>query len=362
MNTKNLAWLLLVVLLLISARQPAQAEPYIAVQKGMQCSTCHSGPAGGGKRTVYGNVFAQSELAGRRLGQGEAWTGELTSWLAIGGDLRASFVATDTPNQDSTSDTDFNRGTFYLDVTLIPGMLSLYVDEQFSPDGFENREAYLRRYSRDTRWFLAVGEFYLPYGLRLQDDTAFVRQATGINFANTDRGAQGGYDSGPWSVIASVTDGSGSGQDSANSQISMVGSYVQPTWRAGISANSFDDDLGDRTMFGLFGGLKTGPVAWLAEIDSISDDVSPGVTTDAVAGLLEANWTFLGKHNLKLSYDYLDPNLDISEDHQVRYSVIWEYSPIQFVQMRVGYRLYDGIPQVDAQNRETFFVEAHGFF
>ena len=362
MNNNRFAWLLVAALLTITAGQTAQAEPYIAVQKGMQCSSCHSAPAGGGMRTAYGNVFTQSELAARQLGNGDLWTGEVTNWLSIGGNLRASFTSIDAPNQSSTSDTGFDRGTFYLEATLIPNRLSVYVDEQFSPDDLENREAYLRLNSRDTRWFLTVGEFYLPYGLRLQDDTAFVRQATGINFANTDRGAQGGYDSGPWSVIASVTDGSGSGQDSANQQVSVTGSYVQPTWRAGASANSFDDDLGDRTMFGLFGGLRTGPVAWLAEIDSISDDISPGVTTDAFAGLLEANWTVLEKHNLKLSYDYLDPDLDISEDHQVRYSVVWEHSPVQFFQMRVGYRLYDGIPQVDAQNRETFFIEAHGFF
>ena len=115
-------------------------------------------------------------------------------------------------------------------------------------------------------------------------------------------------------------------------------------------------------MFGFFGGLKTGPVAWLAEIDSISDDVAAGVTTDAFAGLLEANWTIRAKHNLKISYDYLDPNDDINEDHQVRYSLVWEHSPMQFLQGRVGYRLYDGIPQVDAQNRSVFFAELHGFF
>jgi hypothetical protein len=115
-------------------------------------------------------------------------------------------------------------------------------------------------------------------------------------------------------------------------------------------------------MFGLFGGLKTGPVAWLAEVDRISDDVSPGNTVDAFAGLLEANWTFRGKHNLKFSYDYLDPNTAISEDQQVRYSLVWEHSPIQFLQLRAGYRLYDGIPQVDAQNRKLFFAELHAFF
>ncbi len=362
MKNNNFVWVLAATLALIASGQYAKAEPYLAVQKGMHCSSCHSSPAGGGKRTAYGNIFAQTELAARRLGDGKLWTGGVTKWLSIGGDLRASFEDVDVPNRSGTSDVAFNRGTFYAEATLIPNRLSIYVDEQFSPDGFENREAYLRLNSKNTKWFVAGGEFYLPYGLRLQDDTAFVRQATGINFANTDRGVQGGYNSGAWSAIASVTDGSGAGRDGAGNQFNMVSSYVQATWRAGVSVNVNDDDAGDRTMFGFFGGLKTGPVAWLAEIDSISDDVSPGVTIDAFAGLLEANWTIRGKSNLKFSYDYLDPNNDISEDHQVRYSLVWEHSPIQFFQVRLGYRLYDGIPQVDAQNRKVFFAELHGFF
>ena len=361
-NNKMLAWLVAATLALIISAQSAQAEPYLAVQKGMQCSSCHGHPAGGGKRTVYGNVFAQSELAARRLGDGKAWTGEINKWLSIGADLRASFVDVDTPHRSGRSDSDFRRGTFYLEATLIPNRLSVYVDQQFSPDGLENVEAYVRLNSKNTRWFVTAGDFYLPYGLRLQDDSAFVRQATGINFANTDRGVQGGYESGPWSAIASVTDGSGAGRDGSGNQVSLISSYMQPTWRAGVSVNFNNDDAGDRTMFGFFGGLKTGPVAWLAEIDSISDDVSPGVTADALAGLLEANWTIRDGHNLKISYDYLDPNNDISEDHQVRYSLVWEHSPLQFIQARVGYRLYDGIPQVDAQNRKELFVELHGSF
>lgn len=361
-NKKPLVWLVATSLFLIFAGQVAEAEPYLAVQKGMQCSNCHSHPAGGGERTVYGNVFAQSELAERRLGDGKLWTGEVSKWLSIGGDLRASFEDIDTPNRGSTSDSDFRRGTIYLNATLIPNRLSIYVDQQFSPDGFENLEAYVRLNSKDTKWFVSAGDFYLPYGLRLQDDSAFVRQASGINFANTDRGLQGGYESGAWSTIASITDGSGAGRDGSGNQLSLASSYVQPTWRAGVSVNVNNDDAGDRSMFGFFGGLKTGPVAWLAEIDSIRDDISPGVTVDAFAGLLEANWAIRKGHNLKLSYDYLDPNNDISEDQQVRYSLIWEYSPIQFVQARVGYRLYDGIPQVDTQNREVIFVELHGFF
>jgi len=349
-------------LLLIIAAQFANAEPYLAVQKGMQCSNCHSHPAGGGKRNVYGNVFAQTELAGRKIGQGELWTGELTKWLAVGGDLRAGYERVDTPNQSTTEDFDIGRGTFYLEATIIPNRLSVYIDEQFSPDDLENREAYLRLNSKNANWFITAGQFFLPYGLRLQDDSAFVRQATGVNFATNDRGVQGGYNSGPWSVIASFTDGSGDGGSGSSDQVNLVANYVQSRWRAGLSVNATDDDAGDRTMFGLFGGLQTGPVAWLAEIDRISDDISPGVTVDAIAGLLEANWTIFRKHNLKISYDYLDPDSDTSEDHQVRYSLVWEHSPFQLFQGRAGFRLYDGIPQVDSQNREVFFVEVHGFF
>ncbi len=364
MNNKNriIAGLIATTLLLLASGHPAYAEPYLAVQKGMQCSSCHSHPAGGGKRSVYGNVFAQSELAGRRIGSGELWTGEVTKWLAVGADIRASYENVNTPNRSNSSDFDINRGTIYLEATIIPDRLSLYVDEQVTPDEIENREAYVRLNSKNTKWFVTAGQFYLPYGLRLQDDTAFVRLATGINFVNSDRGLQGGYDSGAWSTIVSATDNSGGGRSGSGDQYSLVSSYVQSTWRAGVSVNVNDDAAGDRTMFGFFGGLKTGSVAWLAEIDSISDDISPGVTADAFAGLLEANWTVHDKHNLKLSYEYLDPNNDISEDQQVRYSIVWEHAPLQFLQGRAGFRLYDGIPQVDAQNRKVFFVEIHGFF
>jgi hypothetical protein len=115
-------------------------------------------------------------------------------------------------------------------------------------------------------------------------------------------------------------------------------------------------------MQNIFVGLRTGSLVWLGEFDLISDELPNGSSIDAVAGLLEANWLFRKGHNIKVSYEYLDPNDSISEDHQVRWSVLWEYSPIQFLQVRFGARVYDGIPQVDFQNRNEFFAEFHGFF
>ena len=40
----------------------------------------------------------------------------------------------------------------------------------------------------------------------------------------------------------------------------------------------------------------------------------------------------------------------------------WEFVPIQFVQLRIGARVYDGIPQNDLQNRTVGFVQLNGYF
>ena len=42
---------------------------------------------------------------------------------------------------------------------------------------------------------------------------------------------------------------------------------------------------------------------------------------------------------------WFDPDDDVDEDQQSRYSLVWEYMPIQFFQLRAGARIYDGIPQ-----------------
>ena len=343
----------------------ASAEPYLAVLKGMQCSTCHSHPSGGGKRNVYGNVFAQAELPAQRVGDpsNKMWTGEVFDWLSVGANLRGGYNYSDVPNLGSDSDFDITRGAVYIEADILPNRLSLYVDQQIAPDEVENRELYLKLKSADSKFHIAAGQFFLPYGLRLQDDSAFIRQATGVNFILPDRGVQVGYESGPWSTQLSVTNGTGDGPVLESSdQVSFIANYVQPNWRAGVSFNTNNSSSGDRQMQNAFFGLKTGPVVWLGELDFISDDLPGGSSQDAVAGLIEGNWPYRKGHNLKVSYEYLDPDDNISEDHQVRWSVLWEYTPMQFLQGRFGARLYDGIPQVDVQNRDEFFVEIHAFF
>lgn len=343
----------------------AAAEPYIAMQQGLQCATCHSHPGGGGLRNAYGNVYAQSALPAERVGGDDQafWNGEVLQWLSVGADLRGAYEYVDTPNQPEQSEFDISRATVYLQANLVPGRLSLYVDQQVAPGGSLNREAYARLNSASGQWSLIAGQFYLPYGWRLQDDTAFVRQVTGVNFTNPDRGVQLAWSSGAWSAIGSLTNGTGGAAEiDTGKQLSIVTTYVQPRWRAGASINVNDADAGDRSMANVFGGIKTGPVVWLAEVDWIEDDLPGGTTRNSLVSLIEANWHIRRGHNLKFSHDWFDPDDDIDENEQARFNLVWEYTPMQFLQARFGIRVYDGIPQVDAQNREVLFAELHAFF
>lgn len=62
------------------------------------------------------------------------------------------------------------------------------------------------------------------------------------------------------------------------------------------------------------------------------------------------------------TFEFLDPDTDVDEDEQNRYSLVWEYTPIQYLQLRSGVRVYDGIPQNELQNRRFGFIELHAFF
>lgn len=113
---------------------------------------------------------------------------------------------------------------------------------------------------------------FLPFGLRLEDDPAFIRQRSNINFNTADNGVEIGYIKDAWSLQLAASNGTGGASEIADGkQISFLGSYVQPRWRVGITVNDNHTDFVDRTMTGIFAGLKTGPVTWLLEYDNIDD-------------------------------------------------------------------------------------------
>lgn len=354
-------WALLVALIFSAA---ARAEPYFAVREGFQCAQCHVNPTGGGLRNTFGNAYAQSQLAATKIDTGDlVWTGSISSMLQIGGNLRANANVVEIPNRPKTREFDLDQARLYLNFAVIPNRLSIYLDELVAPDAATNREAFVRYQSSSQRWSVKAGQMYLPFGYRLQDDNAFVRQLSGINMATPDRGVEFSWDPGSVSMQLAITNGSGGGSETnTGKQYSLQTAFVQRVWRLGVAANHNDSATGDRSAAGLFTGIKTGPFTWLAEADYVVDKGLAGGNRKMLAGLIEGNWLVRQGHNLKLTAEQLEPDRDVDEDDQARFSAVYEYTPIQYLQLRLGARYYDGIPQNALQNRRMAFLEMHGFF
>jgi hypothetical protein len=360
---KKMHWIL-ATLLLSAAALTAHAEPYLAVQQGYKCVQCHVNPTGGGMRNAFGNAFALTQMPANRIDTDKAWVGSIGDFLSLGGDLRARADSVDIKHQKSTREFELEQARLYLDVAVIPNRLSVYVDELVAPGTASNREAYVRYWTKDHEWYVKAGQMYLPFGLRLQDDTAFIRTTANINMTTPDTGAEIGFEHNAWSAQLAVSNGTAGGPEvDTGKQYSFQGQFVQSGYRVGLAANFNDAELGSRQAYGIFTGIRTGPVAWLGEVDYVIDEGTGGASDrKRVAGLVEADWRIRQGHNLKLTAEQFDPNRDVSHDDQARWSLVYEYTPIQFLQIRAGTRYYDGIPQNDLQNRRLYFLELHGFF
>ena len=357
---KLVPWMVLAALLAVSGA--ANAEPYLAAQMGLKCANCHVNPTGGGMRNVFGNTFAQTQLAARRIGAEEdLWTGQVMKFLSVGGNARANYNWEDVPHQDTTNDFDVEEARAYLDFGVIPNRLSVYLDQRFAPGNSTNLEANVRYWVKENTFYVKAGRMYLPFGYRLEDDNAFVRQVSGINMQAPDEGFELGVETGSWTAQIAFSNGAGGGSEvDEGKQVTTRAEFVRSNWRAGASVLYNDTDLGTRTGVGGFGAFKLGPVVLLGEVDWFDDEsIGDG---KLMATLAEADWRLRQGHNLKLTYEWFEPNDDVDEDEQTRASLLYEWSPIQFIQLRGGVRVYDGIPQNDNQNRTQAFLQLHGFF
>ena len=186
----------------------ASAEPYLAAQMGLKCVQCHVNPTGGGMRTVFGNAFAQTQLAAKKIGSDEdMWTGQVMKFLSVGGNARANYSFVDVPNQSSTNDFAVEEARAYLDFGVIPNRLSVYLDQRFAPGNSTNLEANIRYWITENAIYVKAGRMYQPFGYRLEDDNAFVRQLSGINMQAPDEGVEFGFEKGSWSTQVAFSNG-----------------------------------------------------------------------------------------------------------------------------------------------------------
>ena len=130
---------------------------------------------------------------------------------------------------------------------------------------------------------------------------------------------------------------------------------------ASYNRNKTPEDV-EVIIYGINGGAQFGRLGVLLEADIIDVEDPTGDDLEQYVSILEFNLLISRGHNLKFSYEYHDPDEDIYDNANERYSIVYEPFLYQFVQVRVGARDNEGIPQDPSLNTSSYFAELHLFF
>jgi len=364
-------------LLLLPGR--ASAEPQFAARKGVGCQVCHVNQTGGGMRTQYGSSFSQTDLPSKRM-KG-ALNPNLTDWIQLGADIRGTWqmsmeTHTKLPSEEAedgfiewdreaTNSFEMPEGNLYLRVQPVPGYLTLYLDETVSPEGASAREAFVMVHGLPAGLYFKAGRFMLPFGLKVRDDEAFIRQQTGFTYATQDLGVEIGISPGPFAMSLAVSNGSGGGADPNMPKQITTRATLTGTWLQGGASYSFNDTSTDDFRFHthVVGGhlaLRLGRLVFLGEFDFLTGftDDRPwsqyAIFTEVDFELLKGIW-------LKARWEGYDPLISLEENHRDRFVFGLSWFPVQYVELRAEYRLNRDIPQRIDGNVDQVVLEIHGF-
>lgn len=336
------------------------AEPYMAVRTGFKCSQCHLNQSGGAGRTEYGQAYTQYKLVMEqtqsliRNNKDAGLTSfdpKLNDAITVGGNFRTEgYVVPEQGALSADRRHQISESNLYFNFELVKNYLSLYVDQNMASGS--NREMWMMVRNLPGNSYVKIGRTLLPYGFRLMDDQAFIRSQTNYTYGRHDLAGEIGFEPGPFSVIANLT----------NSHFSSVGSIVFRNFRIGGSYGAVTEGA-QFTTYGPFVGASYGPFTAMAEVDFIEQE-SGDSTIRKVAQFYELNVVPVQGTNVKATYEYFDRNTKIANrrDGQQRITFGAELFPIQFLQVGLYYRINDFIPQNDAGNQNSLIGRAHVFF
>jgi hypothetical protein len=332
----------------LAGSESGDEEPHLALLTGLKCSQCHVNRTGGGGRNDFGSAWAQTQLPARTLGVRNR---ALNDWVALGLDLRVMAAAT-VSEATPRSEVAIQEAQVQIQAKLVPNVLSFYVDERLGPGQATAREAFGLWEGLPLGAYVKAGKFMLPYGWRLWDDEAYIRQQTGFTYQSPDLGVEVGMEPGPLSVFVAVSNGSyGPVENDSEKQVTTSAAYINRHFRIGGSYSHNSDAVSRTNTAGGFGGFNVGPLSVLGEVDYIFDDTR-GVDEaameppDQFVAYVEGNLMAVRGLNAKVTYGYHDPNRAIVEDQRIRMRFGLEWFPVSFVQVSGFYTMLDDIPQV----------------
>ena len=360
-----LLWCLLVPAL-------AGAEPRFALREGMRCGHCHVNKTGGGMRTPFGVMYGQTNLPTFRLPR--VVDPRMGDYLAMGANLRLSHLTRFAAHTElagvrrsapESNSFEIPEGNLFIRADVIPGWLTLYVDETVAPEGASNREAFILVTGLPAGGYIKAGRFLLPYGLRIPDDDAFIRRETGFTYANQDLGLELGISVHPFSMAVAVSNGSLSGGDPDPFKQVTVTTELAWAWGRFGASFAYNKARADGTesasyTAGAHLGFRLGRFGLLGELDWVRGENDAG-TYDQLSGYAALEYEATKGLFVRFAFEGNDPLLSLDNNERDRFTVELSWFPIQMLEVRLRYRINRDIPQRPAENADELLFQLHGF-
>jgi len=355
--------LLLIVFLILTFN--VSAEPYLSIKTQQACVACHVNPTGGGMRTIYGSSYGYTQLPSASSEVNNFEFAKISDFMKFGGDLRYDLShSSDDSDDDSQAGFSVQSAQIYTLIKAGRDDLNIYIDQQVAPGSALNREAFvIKKFEGGD--YLKVGKMMPALGLKIEDDDAFIRQVTGFNFDNSDNGVEYGLITANAFYNFHITNGTNSVTNDDNKfQLGARAEFYLDELRLGGAAVFNDGDEVEREIFSIFAGYHWGKISLLAEVDSVilNSNIDEQQDLTELVGLIELNYDLMQGHNLKLTSEYHDPDDDLNENHEVRHSLLYEYTPYSNIQLRFGFRSQEAPPLDVRRNSDKFFLQTHVYF
>ena len=370
----------------------ARTVPLYAARTGLQCSSCHFDPNGGGPRNEFGFTFAKNRHRIEAEPEGGEWADlSLTNRvgenfpLYFGVNQRFMLITDKLRKDDGTDLVGFYNMENSIHMAFQPHPKLTLV---YSRDGFNSasstKDAWGMISGGPASSYLKAGQFRVPFGLRMDDHTVATRNSY-LDFMGggrflpfdprgVDQGLEIGAESGGIFGRASLTNGAtnpfGSPNNHAQAFTGKAG-YNHAHYQGAISI--YDDfhfepdyssgsqvDRGVRfTRWGYYGMTHVGPVSVLGEVAAGTDEVltgdlvTPTAKINKLAYYAQADWTPTRPWNFRVRYDHLELNRapdDATRDESTwnRWAVESEWVPVPFAEIRATFRLIDPVAERDA--------------
>jgi hypothetical protein len=279
---------------------------------------------------------------------------ELTDFVSIGTDVRTLFFYQE---EDPEARNAFfqMQGDLYVNLKLAK-KVNVYFDKGLY-DGFE---LFGQVSVLPANGYVKAGKFMPNYGIKLDEHRSYTREFTGLSLETGNpfyTGAEIGVSPGPASVTGGVynsNDGRGAGTDSRKALLGRAEGLfgLSDDIFVGLGANIlYKDVMGGKTNYwGAFASFSVGDFTVLGEGDLLKSDIS-GKKTEGVVIFAEADYMVIQGVDLKVIYDFYDPDRDLATGTLSRYSFGFEFFPISGVEVRPLYRILKEEPN-DVDNDE----------